>query len=247
MSLLNIISVTKDDLKGVQRTVESTKALRRNPFVRQLIIDGSSEDIRTSVKDLAYSGENLDYFWQEPSGISAAFNKGLSFVESEWVWFLNGGDEVHSHFKPNNLLYLLNESNADAIIFQNEWKGTGKRIKHPPLWAMWPPLFSWIPHPSTLTRRTIYNQYGNFDERFEIAMDYEFWIRCFSKNVVVDTLSIPLTKYDPCGISSTQPKKVSREAVRILRFHMWNIVKIWIKNGFILPKAYYNYSRKTNK
>ena len=244
--ILNIITITKNDLTGVTHTVESTKKLRSYPGVKQIIIDSSIDETKTVVKTLAESSDNVEYFWQEPSGISAAFNLGLSLAESEWIWFLNGGDEVHSHLNPDNLLYLLSESGVDAIIFQNEWSDTGKSAKHPPMWAMWPPLFAWIPHPSTLTRKSLYEKHGNFNEAFEIAMDYEFWIRCFAKETVVDTISIPLTKYDQTGISSTQTSKVAKEALLAIKIHLWMVVKIWLNNGFLILNAWRFFSKRAN-
>ncbi len=236
--LLNIITITKDDLGGVIRTIESSRKLRNYPGVKQIIIDSSTEETRTAVKTFAESSDNVEYFWQEPSGISAAFNKGLSLAESEWVWFLNGGDEINNKLDPDNFLYILAKTSADAIIFQNEVAGSGKCSKHPPMWAMWPPFYAWIPHPSTLTRKGLYEKYGNFNETFEIAMDYDFWIRCFAKETIVDTISIPITKYDTTGVSSTQTSKVALEAVRAMKMHMYKIIKIWLRNGINIFKAY---------
>lgn len=246
MLLLTIISITKDDPNGIKKTIESTRTLRKYPGVKQIIIDSSSDETKTAIKSLAEGNENIEHIWQEPSGRSTAFNLGLNLAESEWIWFLNGGDEVHSHFAADNFLYLLNESVADAIIFQNEWKGTGRVAKHPPMWAMWPPLNPWIPHPSTLTRKSLYLKHGDFDETFEIAMDYEFWIRCLSKDTVVDTISIPITKYDITGISSTQTSKVAREAVRVITLHRWMLIKTWLKNGLIILNAWRSFSKESN-
>ena len=242
--LLNIITVTKNDLNGIAATIKSTKTLRNYHGVKQIIIDSSTDETKTSVKALAKSNDNVEYFWQKPSGISVAFNKGLSLAESEWVWFLNGGDEINNKLSPDNFLYILAETSADAIIFQNEVAGSEKCSKHPPMWAMWPPFYAWVPHPSTLTRKSLYEKYGNFNKSFEIAMDYEFWIRCFAKDTVVDTISIPITKYDTTGVSSTQRSKVALEAVRAMKMHIYMIIKIWLKNGINILKAYRFYLRR---
>ncbi|MBM2838492.1 MAG: putative glycosyl transferase [Deltaproteobacteria bacterium] len=245
--LLDIVTVTKDDLEGVANTIRSTGGLRMTDGVRQVIIDSSGEGIREKVKELACTEINVDYVWQAPSGIAPAFNKGLSLSRAEWVWFLNGGDKVHREVEPDKILYLLSESRADAIIFEYQLMDSEKRIKHPPMWSMWPPINSWIPHPATLTRRNLYAQYGNFNESLEIAMDYEFWMRSFAKEAVVDMISIPLTEYDTSGISSTQTAKTSREAVRVIRMHIWTLIKIWLKNGLTMFTAWYFFSKRSKK
>ena len=245
--LLNIITVTKDDLAGIASTIKSTEQFRVCSGVRQIIVDSSSEDISAKVKYLAEEAEKVEYVRQEPDGIAAAFNLGLRLAESEWVWFLNGGDKVHREVEPDKILYLLSESRADAIIFEYQLMDSEKRIKHPPMWSMWPPINSWIPHPATLTRRNLYAQYGNFNESLEIAMDYEFWMRSFAKEAVVDLISIPLTEYDTSGISSTQTAKTSREAVRVIRMHIWTLIKIWLNNGLTMFTAWYFFSKRSKK
>lgn len=242
--LLNIITVTKNDLAGVTHTIESTKKIRTHLGVKQIIIDSSTDETKTSVKTLAESNNNVEYFWQDPSGISAAFNKGLSLAESEWVWFLNGGDEINNKLDRANFLHIIAESSADAIIFQNKWIGSDQITRHPPMWAMWPPLRAWIPHPSTLTRKILYEKHGGFSEDFKIAMDYEFWIRCFSKDTVVDTISIPITKYDNTGLSSTQTSKVAKEAVIIIKLHFWMLLKMWLKNGLLILDTWRSFSKQ---
>ena len=245
--LLNIITVTKDDFDGVSSTIKSTENLRNCSGVKQIIIDSSSWVLKDKVNDLAGTNENIDYIWQEPAGISTAFNTGLSIVDAEWVWFLNGGDCMHSDAEPDKIIYLLKNSRADAIIFQNEVRGMKNIPKHPPMWAMWPPLYSWIPHPATFSRRHLYEQFGNFDESFEIAMDFDFWIRCFSKQVTVDTVSIPLTIYDRYGISSTQVGKTAHEALRAIKKHLWIIIQLWISNGKLIFKAWRFYLKLQKK
>jgi hypothetical protein len=245
--LLEIISVTKDDFEGLRKTIQSTKALRCCPGVKQIIIDSSSYGISKMIEKLVRSGNNIEYYRQKPTGIAAAFNLGLSLADSEWIWFLNGGDCMHSDTEPDKIIYLLKNSRADAIIFQNEVRGMKKVPKHPPMWAMWPPLNAWIPHPATFSRRNLYEQFSNFDESYDISMDFEFWLRCFSKQVTVDTVSIPLTIYDRFGISSTQHGKTAHEAVRAIKKHLWAIIRLWINNGKLIFKAWRFYIKIKKK
>jgi len=243
--LLNIITVTKDDLNGVAATIKSTKTLRNYPGVKQIIIDSSTDEAKTAVKTLAESNDNVDYFWQEPSGISVAFNMGLSHAESEWVWFLNGNDRVHRNVNTENLLYLLHESRADAIIFEIEYDQSKKITRHPPMWAQWPPLKAWIPHPATLTRSHLYKKYGHFNPSYHIAMDYEFWIRCFSENVVVDNISFPLVTFDQSGVSQLQMQSLSLEAVTIIKRHLWKLIAIWLKGGLSIWQSWRHFLNKS--
>lgn len=85
-SILNIITITKDDLDGVAATVQSTKMLRACPGVSQIIVDSSTDPVPIKIKELLVEEKNIEYFWQQPSGIAAAFNLGIKASKSEWAW-----------------------------------------------------------------------------------------------------------------------------------------------------------------
>ena len=245
--ILNIITITKNDLEGLLSTIESTKKLRIKHNIHQIIVDSSTVEAQTKIKEFIINEHNISYVWQEPSGISSAFNLGLSLSKSEWIWFLNGGDQVHPEIDTAHFLYIIEQSKADAIIFDFELMPSGIKPSHPPLWLLWPPLSAWIPHLSTLTRRGLYDMYGKFNESYQIAMDFEFWLRCFSKHVLVDMLSIPIAKFDTNGRSYTNSTQTSQEAVSIIKKHLRNIFKIWFMNGVFIIKTSWNYLKHSKR
>lgn len=231
--LLDIITVTKDDFDGVAATIQSTGKLRNCSGVRQIIIDSSSEPTSVKIKDLLLNEQNVDYIWQKPSGISAAFNLGISFAKADWVWFLNGRDEVHPELDANFFLQILNSSQTEVIMFQLELMQSRTILKRPPLWELWPPLY-WVSHPATLIKTQLFKAHGAFDEDFKIAMDGDLWMRLFRENVGVDMLSIPVVLYDQQGVSSTSLVDTGKEAKMIVDDNFDLLVKIWISRGIYL-------------
>jgi len=135
-------------------------------------------------------------------------------------------------------LYLIENSGADAIIFDTEGMQTHRTLRHPPLWALWPLLKTWIPHPSTILRRILFDKYGHFDERYSVGMDFEIWFRFFSKAVAVDLVSIPIVLFDETGISSSpdfERNIPGKEASKILRSYFWVLIRKWIRTGISIP------------
>lgn len=236
-ALLDIITVTKDDLAGISDTLSSTRAMRATPGVRQLIVDGSME-VADEVRLFTDKEANADYLWQEPAGIAAAFNLGISRVSAQWVWFLNGRDRVHPKLDGALLMRILAASRADIIIFDLETIQSGYRRSHPPIWAQWPlSNGNWIPHPATFIRRTLFEQYGRFDTSYRIAMDAEWWARVFEHNVLIDMLSIPVVQYDEHGISSSNLIDTRQENRRILSAHFNKWCRWWLSKGWQMLKA----------
>jgi glycosyltransferase involved in cell wall biosynthesis len=234
--LLDIITVTKDDPDGVAATIASTRKLRTYSGIRQIIVDSSDETAASKVRSMLAEEENLDYFWQEPIGIASAFNLGIDHSTAQWLWFLNGRDEVYPGLDVNMLLQLLGASQAEVMIFQIEYMGAKlERAKHPPLWALWPPLYpNWVPHPATFIRLSLFERYGVFDTYYKIAMDGDLWIRLFSKDVTVDMLSFPVALYDLNGISATNHSARDKEARGIFRRNIGIFTRKWLSTGWHL-------------
>ena len=236
--MLEIITVTKNDKDGLIKTIDSTRFLRENLNIKQIIIDGSDKEVREEINEIIKKGKNIFYYWQEPSGISSAFNFGLKFVNSKWVWFLNGGDVINQNLDLNNFLGILNSSKADAIIFQIQYSQTGEILGHPCLWSLWPPVLSWIPHPGTIIRMELFKAYGSFDENLKIAMDYEIWLKFFINNVIVDLISIPIVSFDQNGLAFTSNDKTKAEVRHILRKYFWRILRKWFWQLRIIAKSF---------
>jgi hypothetical protein len=224
--LLDIVTITKDDVPGLDATLVSTQRLREDPRVRQTVIDSSGSENAKECAALATSG-GAQYYWTSPAGVARAFNEGLKRAAAEWVWFLNGGDRVNADLSTRFLLEYLNRSRAHVVIGQVEYAQSRVIPSHPPIWALWPPIICWIPHPATIVRRTSLNDLGGFDERLSIAADYDLWFRLCGSRVTTDVVSIPFAVFDETGLSTSADsrRRMAKEALSVLRRHWAQIAR----------------------
>lgn len=237
MSTLDIVTITKDDLEGVAQTIRSTASLRSRPGVRQIVVDGSEPANADLVRRLVEGQANVEYRWQKAKGIANAFNEGIEASRAEWVWFLNGRDVVQPDLDVDLLFRLLGSTRADALIGEIDYMQTGRSSRHPPLWKQWPPLY-WLPHPATIMKRELFARFGMFSGDFRIGMDGELWLRVFSKQVVVDMVSVSLAVYDEQGLSSRADlRDTVREVDRMVVRHLPSLFRIWLGQGFYLFRA----------
>ena len=94
---IDIVTVTRNDLDGLSRTLRSARFARTLADERGIalchhVIDSSDSDITVRVESLVEREPgNCVYVFQPPSDISAAFNQGIELSQAEWVWMLNGG------------------------------------------------------------------------------------------------------------------------------------------------------------
>lgn len=224
-SWLSIITITKDDPGGLARTLEST-ALLRSAGAQHVVVDGSTAQ---DPGPGPHAGEAVGalVLKRPPLGLADAFNAGLAVAQAPWVWFLNGGDAAHEQLDVEWLRMLLTRTSADLVLGGLVYDADGALHSPPPVSRQWPLLNPWISHPSAIIRRALFSIHGDFDGRFQIAMDYEWFLRVLVRDAKADVIGIPLARFAPGGLSQREATRgmLAREHRAALRLHRWAMWK----------------------
>lgn len=236
MSLLTIVTITKDDHLGLIDTVNSLKGFYEFN-IQHIIIDGSNSEIQVENKKVELNNK-ISYYYRDPQGISDAFNFGISKATGKWIWFLNSGDIFSSLLSEGAILNMLQFSNSSIVVFQIKYKQQGVVSLPPPNWLLWPNITSWIPHPSTFILKKHLDDINGFDTEYKIAMDYDFWYKISLKNYVQDVISIPIVLFDEQGVSSVLKNDTLKEVRRIKRKYFFSTILIGIKKILLYCKSY---------
>lgn len=93
MTLLTIVSVVKDDPRGLESTLRSITEQGAED-IEVIVLDGSAD--RTSVEMVAAQHPAARVVWSPPEGIYPAMNSGLRETSGQYVYFLNAGDTLAS-------------------------------------------------------------------------------------------------------------------------------------------------------
>jgi len=144
-----------------------------------VICDGGSSDGSRQILE-ANCGQ-LSYWQSQPDrGVPHAWNMALTHAIGEWVCFLGADDRFAQRNTVATLLAAvsdptINYVSGKAILVDN--KGRTRRIVGAP-WD-WERMkrYQHIAHPGSLHRRDLFVRFGNFDEAYPIAFDYDFLLR----------------------------------------------------------------------
>lgn len=221
--MIEIITITKNDHVGLLLTLKSTIGLRELG-IKQIIVDSSHNDISSKNKKITKNKKGVEYFWCQPKGIAEAFNFGIKKSKSKYLWFVNGGDEVLKDLDMAFLLKYINLANSDLSIF--DYFNDNKLIRKPYFRLLWPPVFNWIPHPSTIINRKLFKD-RKFDENYKVASDGDLWMQLMLNDVSVDLLSIPIAKFSTGGVSS-DIKITAKEVSEILWKYKRLLLNRWL-------------------
>jgi glycosyltransferase involved in cell wall biosynthesis len=180
---ISIVTPCLNAAATIGEAIESVRA-QRYPRLEHVVIDGGSTD--GTLELLAAAG--VRYVSEPDDGRPDAVNKGIAMTSGEVVGFLNADDR-----------YELGALLAVAVPFATEpgamWvtgycrivDGDGREIRRPVtayknllLRHFSFPLYltqNFVSDPATFVRRTVLEEAGPLDVRYDISHDYDLWLR----------------------------------------------------------------------
>jgi glycosyltransferase len=230
MTTFSIITASYNSLPTIKQAWES---LCGQSFIdwEWIVVDGASTD---GTKEWLSSIKDQRVHWksEKDKGIYDALNKGIERASGSIIGFLHSDD----YFADQEILAQINQKlvatdsegiYGDLKYISSEssrviryWKS--QEFTKSLLRKGWMP-----PHPTCFIKKDVYTQLGLFDTSFKIAADYDFLLRCFSKEGYKFTyIPLVITHMRIGGASSKWQNlyKKSREDMHALR-----------KNGMAFP------------
>lgn len=199
---ISIITVCRNEVEGIRRTLESVKNQRYRNFEHIVIDGGSSDGTKEIIDEFAHS---LAHFTSElDNGIYAAQNKGIEAATGDYVLFINGGDAIHDE---NVLQDVFSTKREADIIYGNllieEQDGSETLGRTPPEITLDFLLRGTLWHPVTFIKKTLFAELGFYNEQLKIVADYEFFIRALMlQGASSEHVERVISKFDTSGIGS---------------------------------------------
>jgi glycosyltransferase involved in cell wall biosynthesis len=156
------------------------------PDLEYMVMDGGSTDSTLDVLQ-SYDGR-LQWVSEPDRGQSHAINKGLGRATGEVIAFLNSDDV----YEPGALLKVgqFFAAHREAHWVTGKCRtvdAQGREIRkgitaYKNLWLRRPSyrmlqVLNYISQPATFWRRYVVDTVGPFDEGWQYAMDYDYWLR----------------------------------------------------------------------
>jgi glycosyltransferase involved in cell wall biosynthesis len=175
--------------------------------IEHIIIDGGSTD---GSKDLiGQHNDELEYWVSEQDkGIYHAMNKGISNASGDYLIFLNSGDV----FVNNNIVENMVTSGLNAPICIGNmlkrfpdgklYRDKGSSLNLPSLLIFYKGT---INHSCALIKRSLFSEYGFYDETLKIVSDWKWYLQVVGMlSVEVSYKNIDVSIFDMTGISNNQ-------------------------------------------
>lgn len=250
--IVSVITVCFNNASTIRDTIESVIA-QDYKKIEYIIVDGGSSD---GTKDIItqYSDKIAKIISEPDRGIYDAMNKGIVSSTGDVIAFLNSDDIYVDTSVVRRLIEKMQQDRAETVfadLVQVDPNNTNRIIRYYSSKSFSPNRlrYGWMPaHPTLFVMRKVYDEWGFYSLKYQIAADFEMMVRIFHKGKISYTyLPEIVVRMRVGGISTRSFRNVwilNTEIVRACRENglATNIVLILLK----IPAKLYEYIHKPN-
>ena len=220
---LSIITINRNNAHGLKKTMQSVVS-QTSKDLEYIVVDGASTD--ESVEVIKHFAEQREIRWvsERDKGIYNAMNKGIGMAQGEYVMILNSGDYLASPQVVDEMGEALVANNRPDILYGNMLKiwPDGKTQRDHQLrddYSLFDFYNGTLNPDGTYIRRSLFAQYGPFDESLKICSDWAWMLKTVGMNGVkplhvdLDTLYFDMTGVSEGGERSRQTIRNERQQV----------------------------------
>lgn len=199
--------------------------------VRWWLQDGASKDRTVELaRSFARPGDTI--FSEPDTGQAEALNRAFHKMGGDIVGFLNADDTLLPGTAETVLRFFDEHPDIDLVCGEIDWMDAESNITghHAgrinslaevlDIYGVWWAGRQWV-QPEVFFRRSLWEKAGGFTSTWQIAFDYEFWVRCFRAGARVAHLPITFTRFrfHPAQ-KSTASARAADEIRAIVRHHL---------------------------
>lgn len=200
---ITIITSTLNSINVIPNLLKSLEIQKCQDF-EWLVVDGGSID--GTVDFLTKNSKAKIVSSESDKGIYDAWNKSLSRIRGKWTIFLGADDYLYNESVISNIVIFANNTPekyqilyGDVINGKNKFGKNLKNIKNNMRRNMA------ICHQATFHKSKLFKICGKFDDKYKIAGDYEYLLRCiFKYNSLSRYIPLVVSVMGTKGISSNR-------------------------------------------
>lgn len=218
------VSIITSVLNGADTIADTIESVIQQQYnnIEYIIIDGNSSD--NTVPIIRRYGDKVDILVSEPDqGVYDAMNKGIKLARGDIIAILNSDDVYADSTVVGQMVNFMETTLVDAaysnlVYVDRDDTGRIKRFWNPGEYKKGAFLRGWtIPHPTFFCRREIFDKFGLYNTKFQIAADFELMMRFVEKHKIkVDYLPKVIVKMRTGGKANIL-KGVIRGNMEIIR------------------------------
>ena len=222
---LSIITINRNNAQGLKKTMQSVVEQTSND-IEYIVVDGASTDESVDIIKSFADQRLIRWVSERDNGIYNAMNKGIGMAQGEYVMILNSGDYLATPRVIEQMNEKLVAKGQPDILYGNMIKiwPDGKTRRDYQLsvnYSLFDFYQSTLNPDGTYIRRSLFQQFGPFDETMKICSDWAWMLKTIGlggvkpSRVNIDTLYFDMTGVSESGERSRQT--IQRERRQVLQ------------------------------
>ncbi|MDQ8202373.1 glycosyltransferase family 2 protein [Pelagicoccus sp. SDUM812003] len=197
MIQVSVITAAYESLDTLPRTVDSVKG-QSGVSVEHIVVDGGSSDGTQDWLDKALPRDS--WISEKDEGIGDAMNKGARLARGKWLLFLQADDRLISR---DCLAKALEAWDGVSDVVSSPIRFESGRLLRPRVDRAYYRYFKQgVPHQGALIQRKAFARVGEYDARFRVTMDFDWFLRAHWLGLTFQVLPEPLCMMSEAGVSS---------------------------------------------
>ena len=182
---VSIITVCFNIAETIEDTIKSVLS-QDHKDIEYIVVDGGSTDCTLDIIN-RYKNDIAKVISEPDNGIYDAMNKGFRSSNGNIVAALNGDDVYAEKSIVSRMAEFIESKDLDAaygdlIYVNNRNTDHVKRFWQPGPYKKGAFYHGWvIPHPTFFCRKEIFEKHGYFNDKMQIAADFELMLRFIEK------------------------------------------------------------------
>ncbi len=223
--VLTLAVPNRNGARFFERTLISLE--RNRPYVRWWLQDSCSTDNSVEIAR-RYSTAQDRIEVERDSSQTNGLNRAIGRMGGEIIGFLNSDDCLADGAAETVLETFRENPEVDLVYGEVEWIDADDRSLgfHAgqisnladvlDIYRVWWKKKQWV-QPEVFWRRSLWDRVGCMNEAYNLAFDFEYWVRCFQQGAVVKRIPQVLAKFRLHEAQkSTQSAKAAGEIRNIL-------------------------------
>lgn len=219
---ITIITVSLNSKKTIEKTIKSVIAQANEKWdLEYIVVDGGSTDGTIDILK-KYDAYINKYVSESDRGIFDAMNKGISMATGDVIAFLNS-DDWYEENALNSVMTAFIDGDCDCVCCDNYVvaKNGQREYFDASKYSVEDLHIQMIYyHSAIFCRKEYFNQNGNFDLRYKIASDYDWFLGIVEKGARLRYIHKPVFTFCYGGISSVNEIECAKEARQVALCHL---------------------------
>ncbi len=179
---VSIVTVVKNSSGTIKETIESVLG-QTYENIEYIVVDGGSND---GTVDLVkkYKNKVVKFISESDDGIYDALNKGIQLATGDVIAILHSGDLFYDRTVVSDMVNRMTDTGAefcfsDLIIVDRAGENI-LRYYMAHYYKQWLFRIGWLPpHPTCFINKSLFNEFGLYSTKYEVAGDFDFLVRIF--------------------------------------------------------------------